>query len=160
MKKSRYLIELFLILFFLLFPHLSGTPMLFYPAIGFLLLWGYNRFSGKSFNDFVFSWSRCTLKSLITGGIIGVCYAGVVYFISGPLLQQLGLNGPDLHDFYGIRTNFFHYITLLVIAWAWVIPYEEIVFRGFILNTLQSWLGNYWVAGINNTGRRNGPLSY
>src|ERR1700741_1519556 len=110
MKKYLYLIEIFLILFFLLFPHLAGVPMLFYPLIGFLLLWVYNRISGRSFNDFGFSWRRCTLKSFTTGVLIGIVYAGVVYFVIGPALQQMGLKGPDLKDFYGIRSNVFHYI--------------------------------------------------
>ena len=122
--------------------------MFFFPFVGFLLLWGYLRISGGSFRDLGFSWSRCTIRSFITGSIIGVGYAGAVWFVIGPLLQALGFKGPDLSDFYGIRTNLSQYIVVLVIAWAWVIPYEEIIFRGFLLNTLQKWVSAYWIAGI------------
>ncbi|MBL7697111.1 MAG: CPBP family intramembrane metalloprotease, partial [Chitinophagaceae bacterium] len=69
----------------------------------------------------------------------------------------------DLSDFEFVRHNPVQLIFLLSIAWLLVIPYEEIIFRGFVLTTLrhlfndtqglkgvgstfQGW--RFWLAGL------------
>jgi membrane protease YdiL (CAAX protease family) len=48
-----------------------------------------------------------------------------------------------------VRNSLARYITILVIAWVVAVPFEEIVFRGFVFYKLQQWTRkNYWLAGF------------
>jgi membrane protease YdiL (CAAX protease family) len=65
------------------------------------------------------------------------------------LTNYLHIPRSDVSDFYFVRSSFSRYITILVIAWLLAVPFEEIVFRGFIFYKLQQWTGkNFWLAGF------------
>ena len=151
-KKYTPFTDLLVILFLLIFPHVSGVPMLLYPALGLLLLWGYGKLTGRTLSSFGFRWRDCTIKSFLIGCLTGVAYAALLYWVIGPLLLRItGLPPANLKDFYGIRENITQYIMLMAIAWLWVIPYEEIVFRGYMFTVLRKWFNSFWFAAIINS---------
>jgi uncharacterized protein len=148
---NRYwwtLTDVLMILFVIVFPHVARLPMFIYPAVVLLVLWAYLRWKGQTFSDIGFRWRDLSLRAVLTGAIIGMVWAAIVTLLLGPLLVKVtGLPPADLHDFYFIRNSNSQFVQLLVIACCWVIPYEEIIFRGFVFTTTRSWF-SFWLAGF------------
>ncbi len=127
--------------------------MLVYPALGLLLLWGYLALHRQSVASIGFKMKDCSLRALSIGVVIGFVYALFVFYLFGPLIVRVsGLPPANLNDFLFLRNNWQQYFLVLAVAWVLVIPYEEIIFRGFILNTLRKIVsrekGNFWIAGF------------
>lgn len=151
-KLLRLAGDILVAAFAVVFPHIGRLPII-YPAIVLVVIWGYLRLTGRTFDSIGFRFRDLSARALIIGAIIGVTYAFFVFAILGPfILWSTGLPPADLHDFYFIRNDFRGFITLLFIACLWIIPYEEIVFRGYILTTAWQHLGktssSFWVAGF------------
>lgn len=139
--------------FAMVFPHVARLPMLAYPAIVLAVIWTYLYFTGRSFGDIGFRFRDFSIRAIVIGTAIGLVYALFVYVVLGPLiLWSTGLPPADLRDFHFIKDNMAAFISLLLIACLCVIPYEEIVFRGFILNTFLKLFGGtlpaFWLAGL------------
>lgn len=144
-------------------PHVAGLPMIVYPQVVLLLLFLYLRWKKLTFSDIGFRWRDLSWKSLFTGCIIGVAWAFIVFFLIGPLIVSLtGFPPADLSDFEFVRHNPVQLLFLLAVAWLLVIPYEEVIFRGFVLTTLRHLFNDtqspgpgstfqgfrFWLAGI------------
>ena len=126
-----------MIAFVMLFPHYAHLPMYAYPFVVLGVIWIYLNFNKESFNSVGFRFSDLKLKTFYTGGAIGVAYAAFHFWILGPFIVHLGFKNPNLSDFNFIRHHFINYLFLLLLAAFLVIPYEEIVFRGFIFNRVK-----------------------
>lgn len=150
MKKSIVFAgDILMIVFLWVFPHIGILPIYAYPPVLLLLLWMWLRFQKKDFGSIGLQWNRISAKSLIIGIAIAFVYFLLYYFVVGPLLVKLHVPKSDVSDFYFVRTSFSSYITILVIAWLLAVPFEEIVFRGFIFFKLQQWTNkNFWLAGF------------
>lgn len=149
----RKILEGIVIVFALVFPQVARLPMFIYPIIVLGVIWTFLHFTGRSFADIGFRFKDFSSRSLIIGGAIGIAFALFVYAVLGPfILWATGLPPADLRDFYFIRNDLGKFFLLLALACFWVIPYEEIVFRGFILTTLRRWIGDtdlsFWIAGL------------
>ena len=146
--------------FVCILPHAASMPMIVYVPIILLVLWGYLHSRGMSFANIGFRWKDISWRSFVIGVLLGIGWAALVYLMVGPLiLKTTGLPRADLSDFDGIRHRWNEFIMLLIIAWVLVIPYEEIIFRGFIFTTLRRLLGDtsilpgkvtarFWLAGL------------
>ena len=151
MKKSIVLVgDVLMIAFLWLFPHFGILPIYAYPPVLLLLLWLWLRFQKKSFATIGFRWNQVPVRSLLIGIALALIYFFLYYFIIGPLLTNyLHVPKSNVSDFYFVRSSFSRYITILVIAWVLAVPFEEIVFRGFIFYKLLQWTGkNFWLAGF------------
>jgi len=142
-----------MIVFVSVVPHVAGLPMIIYPPLILLIVYLYLRYYKQTFSNIGFRWKDISWRALIVGSILGVAWAAVLYFFLGPLVLRLtGLPSANLSDFNNIRHDFKQFIGLLLIAWLLVIPYEEIIFRGFILTLLRRLFGNtrrgFWMAGF------------
>lgn len=147
-RNLIYVTDCLMILFCMAFPHVARLPMFVYPAIVLLIVWLYLKRKAQKFSDMGFRWKDLSLRSLAIGAACGIAWTAFVFFVLGPLVLKLtGLPPADLHDFYFIRNNTVQFIQLLVIACCWVIPYEEIIFRGFIFTTTRQWF-TFWIAGL------------
>lgn len=148
-RKNRVWVDCVMIAFAMLFPHYARLPMYAYPFVVLGMIWIYLNFNGESFNSIGFRFSDLKFKAFYTGGALGLVYAVFSFWALGPLITRLGFKSANLSDFNFIRHNLLHYLLLILLAAVLVIPYEEIVFRGFIFNRIKTMLGkSFLVSGI------------
>jgi membrane protease YdiL (CAAX protease family) len=147
-RGQQVFTDLLMILFCAVFPHVARLPMLIYPAIVLPIVWLYLRWKKQTFADIGFRWKDLSFRSAIIGAAFGIVWTAIVVLILGPgLLRITNLPTADLRDFYFIRNSNSQFIRLLLVACLWVIPYEEIIFRGFIFTTTRKWF-SFWTAGV------------
>lgn len=137
-KKLRILVDIIMIAFVMLFPHYGHLPMYAYPFVVLGIVWIYQNLNGESFNSIGFRFSDLKWRAFYVGGAMGLLYAAFHYWLLGPFITHLGFKSANLSDFNFIRHHFINYILLLLLAAFLVIPYEEIIFRGFIFNRIRA----------------------
>jgi membrane protease YdiL (CAAX protease family) len=137
-KKLRILVDILMIAFVMLFPHYGHLPMYAYPFVVLGIVWIYLNLNGESFNSIGFRFSDLKWRAFYVGGAMGLLYAAFHYWLLGPFITHLGFKSANLSDFNFIRHHFINYILLLLLAAFLVIPYEEIIFRGFIFNRIRA----------------------
>jgi membrane protease YdiL (CAAX protease family) len=137
-KKLRILVDIIMIAFVMLFPHYGHLPMYAYPFVVLGIVWIYLNLNGESFNSIGFRFSDLKWRAFYVGGAMGLLYAAFHYWLLGPFITHLGFKSANLSDFNFIRHHFINYIQLLLLAAFLVIPYEEIIFRGFIFNRIRA----------------------
>lgn len=131
-----------MIAFIVLFPHFGGLPMYVFPFVVLCIIWLYLKLFRQNFNSIGFRFSNFSSKSVLIGGCIGLGYAAFVFWIIIPLFKYWGFKPTNLNDFNYLHHSLPHYVFLLVLAWLLVIPYEEIVFRGFIFSRISKWFND------------------
>ena len=136
-KQVRLWVDIIMIAFVMLFPHYGHLPMYAYPFVVLGVVWIYLNLNGESFNSIGFRFSDLKWRAFYMGGAIGLAYAAFHFWILGPFITHLGFKSANLSDFNFIRHHFINYILLLLLAAFLVIPYEEIVFRGFIFSRVR-----------------------
>ncbi|MGZ3751306.1 MAG: CPBP family intramembrane glutamic endopeptidase [Mucilaginibacter sp.] len=137
-KKLRVWVDVIMIAFVMLFPHYGRLPIYAYPFVVLGVIWIYLNLNGESFNSIGFRFSDLKLRAFYIGGAIGLAYAAFYFWILGPFITHLGFKSANLSDFNFIRHHFINYFFLLLLAAFLVIPYEEIIFRGFIFNRVKA----------------------
>jgi membrane protease YdiL (CAAX protease family) len=148
-KKYRIWVDIIMIAFVMLFPHYGHLPMYAYPFVVLGIIWIYLNLNGESFASIGFRFSDLKWQAFYLGGVIGLAYAAFHFWILGPFITHLGFKSANLSDFNFIRHHFVNYILLLLLAAFLVIPYEEIVFRGFIFNRVKSMFkGSFIISGL------------
>lgn len=142
-KWQTVLLDTVMIVLLMLFPHFGGLPMFVYPFVVLLLLWLYLKLYRENFSSIGFRFSDLSFKAFLIGGAIGLAYAMLQFWAIGPLIDQVFQFKPaNYHDFDFIKHNVVNYLLLLLMAAVLVIPYEEIVFRGFILTKIRQMAGS------------------
>jgi membrane protease YdiL (CAAX protease family) len=136
-KQLRIWVDIIMIAFVMLFPHYGHLPMYAYPFVVLGVIWIYLNLNGESFNSIGFRFSDLKWRAFYVGGVIGLLYAAFHFWVLGPFITHLGFKSANLSDFNFIRHHFINYLLLLLLAAFLVIPYEEIVFRGFIFNRVK-----------------------
>ena len=149
-KWQRTVTDLFMMVFLIVFPHTSLLPMYAFSPLLLVLIWLYLRAYKENFSSIGFRFNDFTYKSLAVGGLIGIAYAVSAYWVISPILTRLGFHEANLSDFNYLRHNFFNYLFLLLMACFLVIPFEEIVFRGFIFSRIKVMAGKkaFIVSGL------------
>jgi len=132
-------LDILMMVFIMLFPHFGHLPMFLYPFVVLGILWAYLKYRKQTFSDIGFRFRDISVRSLLIGGTCGLAYAAFVFWLLTPLMDRMGFAPPNLADFNFLRHNLNSYIVLILMACLLVIPYEEIVFRGFIFNRFSSW---------------------
>jgi len=141
-NSLRIILDIVLIVFVMLFPHYGHLPMYAYPFVVLGVIWVYLNFNGESFNSIGFRFADLKWLAFYVGGAMGVVYAIFQFYLLGPFLTHLGFKHPSLSDFSYLKHNIVGYLLLILLAAVLVIPYEEIAFRGFILNRLKNLFGD------------------
>jgi len=141
-NNLRIILDVLLIAFVILFPHYGHLPMYAYPFVVLGVIWVYFNFNGESFTAIGFRFADLKWRAFYVGGAIGVIYAVFHFYLLGPFLTHLGFRHPNLSDFAYLKHNVAKYLLLIVLASVLVIPYEEIAFRGFVLNRLKTIFGD------------------
>ena len=142
--KHRFKIivtDILVIAFAILFPHFGGLPMFAFPFVVLGLIWLYLRLHKQNFSSIGFKFSDINVRAFLIGGSIGIAYAVFAYWVLGPLLEYIGFKPANVSDFAYLRHNFKSYVSLVILASVLVIPFEEIVFRGFIFSKIKDWFG-------------------
>jgi CAAX protease family protein len=148
-KQTRIWVDIIMISFVMLFPHYAHLPMYAYPFVVLGVIWIYLNFNKESFASIGFRFTDLKLRAFYVGGAIGLVYAAFHFWILGPFITHLGFKSANLSDFNFIRHHFINYLILLLLAAVLVIPYEEIVFRGFIFNRVRVMFGkSFLISGI------------
>jgi len=127
-----------MIIFLVVFPHMGLLPMYAFSILLLLLIWGYLKLYQEGFSDIGFRFRDISFRSFWLGGSIGLGFAMLMYWLVGPLLTWWGFAPANVSDFYYIRHNFAQLLILLAIACFLVIPFEEIVYRGFIFTRVKA----------------------
>jgi membrane protease YdiL (CAAX protease family) len=141
-KPVRTLLDVLMIAFFFLVPHFGLMPIYVYPVVLLFICWIYLKLFGESFTNIGFRFSDISFKSLLVGCLLGATYFFFNYLFLGPLLQKLlHLPPADVKDFEYVKNNFTGYLLILFIAWILGVPYEEIIFRGFMFTRIKQMLG-------------------
>lgn len=150
-KWKTAALDTLMILFLMLFPHFGILPMFLYPLVVLALLWLYLKLYHQNFSSIGFRFSELSVKAFFIGGAIGLAYAMVQFWAIGPLIDKIFQFKPaNYHDFDFIKHNLVSYLLLLLLAAVLVIPYEEIVFRGFILIKIKNMAGSSkWAFAIS-----------
>lgn len=124
-----------------LFPHLVPLPFFGYVPVVLAICWWYLRMNKQTFSDIGFRFADFRWRALLLGGGIGVAYAFFLCAVLGPLILRVtGWPPADVSAFYYIRHNTMGFIILLTVASLVAIPYEEIIFRGFIFTRIREML--------------------
>jgi len=148
-KPTRIWVDVIMIAFVMLFPHYAHLPMYAYPFVVLGVIWIYLNFNKESFASIGFRFADLKWRAFYVGGAIGLAYAAFHYWLLGPFIIHLGFKSANLSDFNFIRHHFINYIFLLLLAAFLVVPYEEIVFRGFIFNRVRVMFGkSFLISGI------------
>jgi uncharacterized protein len=148
-KQARIWVDIIMIAFVMLFPHYAHLPMYAYPFVVLGVIWIYLNFNKESFASIGFRFADLKLRTFYVGGAIGLAYAAFHYWILGPFITHLGFKSANLSDFNFVRHHFLNYIFLLLLAAFLVVPYEEIVFRGFIFNRIRVMFGkSFFISSI------------
>jgi uncharacterized protein len=109
-----------------------------YPFVVLGVIWIYLNLNGESLASIGFRFFDLRMRAFIVGGAIGLVYAAFHFWVLGPFITRLGFKSANLSDFNFMRHHFINYILLILLAAVLVIPYEEIVFRGFIFTRIKS----------------------
>lgn len=148
-KQTRIWVDIIMIAFVMLFPHYAHLPMYAYPFVVLGVIWIYLNFNKESFASIGFRFADLKWRTFYVGGAIGLAYAAFHYWLLGPFITHLGFKSANLSDFNFIRHHFINYIFLLLLAAFLVVPYEEIVFRGFVFNRVRVMFGkSFLISGI------------
>jgi membrane protease YdiL (CAAX protease family) len=148
-KKYRLWLDIILIAFAMLFPHYGHLPMYAYPFVVLGVIWIYLNLNRENFSSIGFRFSDLKMRAFVLGSGIGLVYAAFHYWVLGPFITHLGFKSANLSDFNFIRHHFVNYILLILLASILVIPYEEIVFRGFIFNRVKAMFkGSFIIGGL------------
>jgi len=138
----RLVLDIVLIAFVMLFPHYGHLPMYAFPFVVLGAIWIYLNLVGESFTSIGFRFNDLKWRAVYIGGGIGLLYAAFHFWLLGPFLTHIGFRHANLSDFAYIKHNPINFLLLILLASVLVIPYEEIAFRGFILNRLKGILGD------------------
>jgi membrane protease YdiL (CAAX protease family) len=138
----RLVLDVVLIAFVMLFPHYGHLPMYAYPFVVLGVIWISLNLIGESFTSIGFRFNDLQSKAVYIGGGIGLLYTAFHFWLLGPFLTHIGFKHANLSDFAYIRHHIVNFLILIVLASVLVIPYEEIAFRGFILNRLKNIFGD------------------
>lgn len=135
--------------FIWIFPHLGLLPIFIYPFVVLFVVWLYLKLNGEQFKDIGFRFSQLGWQPFIIGSAIGLGYAILDYWLLGPfMINIIGLRKANIADFNFVRNSIFNLLYILAIAWLIGVPYEEIVFRGFIFTRLRAMIKGKWRYGI------------
>jgi membrane protease YdiL (CAAX protease family) len=148
-KTKRIIADIFMICLLIIFPHLGLLPMYAFSVLLIALIWFYLRFFNEKLNDIGFRFFDFNFRAFWLGGIIGIGYAVFAFWVIGPLVKWIGLKQADVSDFNYIRHNPFNLLFLLAIACFLVIPFEELVFRGFIFTRIKAMVNNKYAFAVS-----------
>jgi len=126
----RIPVSLAAIIFLCVFPHYSGSPLIYVPA-GIVVCWLYLTLTGNSFATTGFRFRALNFSSFYIGGFAGGVYAFLQLLFIGPFFDRISGQQDRFTAFDYIRNSLPNYLFLLALAWLVVIPYEEIVFSWF-----------------------------
>ncbi|AYL95936.1 CPBP family intramembrane glutamic endopeptidase [Mucilaginibacter celer] len=142
-RVKRATADAAMIILLVTFPHLGLLPMYAFSVLLLLIIWLYLKLWKEGLAEISFRITDFKFRCFWLGGLIGLAYAIFAWWIIRPLFDALGFPPADVSSFYYIRHNPFNFLVLLVIAGVLVIPFEEIVYRGFILTRVKAMFGNY-----------------
>ena len=140
-SNLRLVLDIALIAFVMLFPRYVYLPTYVYPFVALGVIWIYLNLVGESFAGIGFRFSDLKWRALYVGGGIGLLYGAFQLWLLGPLLAHLGLKAY-YYDFGYVNHHFMNALILILTISVLVIPYQEIAFRGFILNRLKGIFGD------------------
>ncbi len=144
-------IKAILIAFLVLIPHFVPLPFYSYAIICMAAIILYLKRNKRNLRDLGLKRHGITIHTICIGILTAVLWVAFNKWVYHPLITSL-FSVPDYTEYNFIRN---HLATLLfTIAAAWIVGgfYEEVVFRGYIQSTIQSWLKStrysFWIAGL------------
>lgn len=81
-----------------------------------------------------------TLKNIITGMVTACFYFILFHFIIDAMVSKIGSNA--IETIFGVKGNMPKLILWLIASWVIAAFYEEIIFRGYLVNRMTDLFGN------------------
>lgn len=135
-KGLRIIKDIGVIAFLLLFPHFIPLPFYSYAIVGFVVIWFILRKEGNTFRDIGLSKKGITLRAFVIGIVSALVWVGFMQLLYIPVIKSL-FTVPDYTEYNFIRDDISKLIMTIIAAWLIGGFYEEVVFRGYIQNTLE-----------------------
>lgn len=141
------------VLFLLLFPHFVPLPFFSYTLVCFGVGLYYLRWQKQNLAGLGLQKTGLTLKPLVIGLLSALLWVAFMRWGYIPFIFHFFKDMvPPYTEYDFIRNNPAKLLMVIVAAWVVGGFYEEVVFRGFILRTIQGQFPkpekSFWVAGI------------
>jgi membrane protease YdiL (CAAX protease family) len=151
LSVKQLTVQIFVILFLLLFPHYVPLPFYSYAIICMVVILIYLKNRGKTLRNLGLKKNGFGIGYIIVGLVSALLWVAFNKWIYHPIIIHF-FNVADYTEYDFIRKKFFTLIITIIAAWVVGGFYEEIVFRGFIQTTLQQWFQKqkhaFWLAGL------------
>jgi len=142
----RIVTDIIMMAFMVIFPLVARLHLLVYAPIIVLVCWLYLVLYSEKFKDLGFSFSQLSWQPALFGSLIALGYALVEYYVAGA--YRLKTPGFSTAFTAGMKPAVGK-LLILVITWVVAAPYEEIIFRGFMLKRTQAMMKGSWRLGIS-----------
>ncbi|MFI2744088.1 lysostaphin resistance A-like protein [Zhouia sp. PK063] len=144
------LMEVLVILFVVLFPHYMPLPFYSYAIVCFLVVYLKLRAEGKKIKDLGLSRKDVNGKALLIGLLSAGVWVAFMRWVYMPTIRLM-VEVPAYTEYNFIQEHFTTFLWITVAAWIVGGFYEEIIFRGYIQNTLERWFDSryaFWWAAV------------
>ncbi len=148
--KER-LVQGFIILFLLLFPHYVPLPFYSYAVVCILVILIYLKNRRKTLSNLGLKKNGLHPDCIIIGIISALLWIAFNKWVYHPFITHF-FDVPEYTEYDFIRQKLSNLIITIIAAWIVGGLYEEIVFRGFIQTTVEQWFQRsgyaFWTAGV------------
>lgn len=140
-KPLKIALNLFTILFIVVFPHLgliTFFPMVYTIPV-LLLVWLCLKVNKETFKDIGFSFKALNIKPVLIGIVLAVFIFLFMRSIFFPILENfIEFKEVDVDLYNDLRNNgTTYYISMVILGWVVGGFYESIVFHGFMFTQLE-----------------------
>ncbi|SFP98365.1 CPBP family intramembrane glutamic endopeptidase [Parafilimonas terrae] len=156
MDKVNYLktvTSILVIALLILFPHFAHLPFASYVVVCFLIIIIYLKTQYKTLGYIGLKRKGLSVHTFIVGVLSAILWMAFVKFIYLPFINHFFQDYIKAYtDYDFVKNNLSGLLIATIVAWIAGGFYEEIAFRGFIQNIIQTWFSKYnfsfWHAGL------------
>ncbi len=152
MKFKQPLLDILIISFAAVFPHLGFIPLFGYTLPIIIVIGLRLKYRGEKFSDIGFSFKKFSFKALLVGAVSALLILGFMQLVFFPILNKfVTFSETDVGIYDFIRQNIWSLIFMITMGCLVGGLYEEIVFHGFIFTKLEGMIkgkGRFWISFV------------
>lgn len=138
---TKNIINILAILFVVAFPHFVPLPFYSYAIVclGVVLLILHKE--NQTLRDLGLKRKGISIKTFLVGIVSAIGWVAFMRWIYLPVIRYFFIV-PDYTEYNFIQNHLSNFIITTIAAWIIGGFYEEIIFRGFIQQTIENWFSN------------------